>query len=394
MPQYTITTKHASIIALDTHARTTTARGIVLETGQIKTRRFNDCPTPLEIADWIQKEFPSPQYCAYESGCTGFHLSRGLSEAGIACDVIAVSSIPKSSDDKQRKTDKRDAKGLLRELLVPATTLSPVWEPDPESEGMRDLLRSYKDVSAALMRSKQQMTALLLRHGYVWSEKTPTGQRKTAWGEAYWKWFDKIELDSDWAQETLLDYRIIVGENIERTKRLMRRIEQYAKEPRFKPFVDAFTCIRGVGVFSAMVFAAEFGDFFRFKNGRSVSKWAGLIPKSDESGEKKALGGHITKAGSAIVRYTLVEGLNSIGRRVPKMGKLKKGQVVSERVIAECNRCNHRIHERYMHLTKNMGKKANIAKVAVAREQIRWIWVIGCMVQEEQEISAKERKDI
>jgi len=76
MLQYITNSQHASVIAMDTHARTTTVRGISLATGEIKTKRFNDCPTPEDIAFWIQKKLPAPHYAAYESGCTGFYLSR------------------------------------------------------------------------------------------------------------------------------------------------------------------------------------------------------------------------------------------------------------------------------------------------------------------------------
>jgi transposase len=384
MPQYTINSKHASIIALDTHARTTTIKGVALETGEEKAKRFNSCPTSAEIASWIQVNFPAPQYVAYESGCTGFYLCRELRELGIECDVIAVSSIPKSTDDVQRKNDKRDAKGLLQALLTPNNSLSAVWMPDEECEGVRDILRAYRDAQGALKRVKQQLIALLLRHGWVWNEKTPSGTRRVAWGLAYMKWLDGITLESIGANEALLTYRAMVSEGADRIGRLKKRIDYYANEKRWKPYVDAFCLIKGISVYSAMVYATEIGDFFRFKNGRGVSKWAGVIPKSHASGETKEANGKITKAGNVQVRNALVEGIQSALRRSPAMGKIKADCPVSERVIAECNKCNHRLHERYHHLLKDLKKKPNVAKVAVANEMIRWVWAIGCLVQQEQ----------
>ena len=73
---YTTNPKYTSLIALDTHARTTTAKGMVLSTGEVRAKRFNDCPTPERIAGWIRAKFTPPYYAAYESGCTGFHLCR------------------------------------------------------------------------------------------------------------------------------------------------------------------------------------------------------------------------------------------------------------------------------------------------------------------------------
>jgi len=384
MPQYTINSKYASIIAMDTHARTTTARGISLETAEVKARCFNDCPSPEEIASWIQKSFPAPHYAAYESGCTGFFLCRRLVGLGIDCEVIAVSSIARSTDDRQHKNDHRDAKALLNDLLTPGKEASAVWLPDEGCEGMRDLLRAYRDATDALKRSKQQLSALLLRHGHVWNEKAPSGKLRKTWGGAHMKWLGSVELGSAAASESLEFYRAAVAADAERAARLMARIEGHAKEARWKPYADALCCIKGVGLYAAMVYACEIGDFSRFRNGQSVSRWTGLTPKSHASGERQQANGHITKAGNAHVRAALVEGMSSASRRSPGMGRLKPGQEAPEHIIAECDRCNHRIHRRYWHLRNELKKEPNVAKVAMANELIRWIWAIGCMVQEGQ----------
>jgi transposase len=383
MAQYIINSKHASVIALDTHARTTTARGINLATGETKTRRFNDCPTPAEIAAWIQDSFPLPHYAAYESGCTGFYLCRELNALGIDCDVIAVSTIARSTDDKQRKSDRKDAKRLLHELITPGSSLSRVWLPDPGLEGTRDLLRCYRDASNALRRIKQQTTALLLRHGHVFNEKTPTGKRRTAWGKAFTEWLDRISLGSPEADRTLSFYRSAAAEGAGRLKLLAAEIEGIAKTPEYKPYVDALCCIKGIDVYSAMVYVAEIGDFSRFRNGKSVSRWVGTTPKSHASGEKQQANGHITKAGNANVRLALIEGCSNLWQRKYAPAGLKDGQEVPAHIIAECNKCNRRLIDRHAHLTGAMKKTANVAKVAVANEMIRWVWAIGCMVQED-----------
>jgi transposase len=384
MAQYTINSKYASVVALDTHARSVTAKGIDLATGETKTKRFSDCPTPGEIAAWIHKYFSAPYYAAYESGCTGFHLCRELRAQDIDCDVIAVSTIARSTDDKQRKSDRRDAKRLLRELLIPDSGLSKVWLPDKECEGLRDLLRALRDTINVLKATKQQTTALLLRHGYVFNEKTPLGKRKKTWSQAFMKWLDTLDLGSLYANQALTDYLSAVTEHEARIARMRLQVDEIAQKSRYKPVVDALCCISGIDTYSAMVYTAEIGDFTRFKNGRSISKWTGTTPKSHSSGEHQNANGHITKAGSAPVRTALIEGCSSLGRRNYTPLKLKSNQLVPERIVAECNKCNRRLIERHRHLTEKQKKTANVAKVAIANEMIRWIWAIGCMVQAEQ----------
>ena len=393
MAQYTINSEYASVFGLDTHARTTTARGIDLETGAMKVKRFVDCPAPGEIAAWMHQYFPAPHYAAYESGCTGFYLCRELIGLGVDCDVLAVSTIARSTNDKQNKNDRKDAKRLLDELLIPSSSPSKVWLPDCELEGVRDYLRCYRDEVVALKRSKQQTTALLLRHGHVFNEKTPTGSRKENWGGAFMAWVGGINLKAPAANAALSRYLASVAEGTEVRKQMAAMIAGIASEQRYKPYVDAFCCLMGVDVYSAMVYVSEIGDFFRFKNGRTVSKWDGLTPSEHSSGDNQASNGHITKAGNSHVRTALVEGLSSIGRRKYRPASPKPGQAVSARVIAECNKCNKRLLARYQHLVKDLNKKPNVAKIAVANEMIRWIWHIGCMVQAEQQKQAGTARD-
>ena len=47
-------------------------------------------------------------------------------------------------------------------------------------------------------------------------------------------------------------------------------------------------------------------------------------------------------------------------------------------------RASERLYGRYSHLTAERHKNANKAKVAVVNELVRWIWVIGFQVQDEQ----------
>ena len=390
MAQYTINSEYASLIALDTHARTVTAKGINLETGETKLKRFNGCPSPEVIAAWIHANFQAPHYAAYESGCTGFFLCRELRNLGIDCDVIAISSIARSTDDKENKNDRRDAKRLLHELLNLDQSLSRVWLPDAECEGVRDLLRCCRDASNAVKRLKQQVSALLLRHGHVFNEKTPKGKRKKLWGRAHEKWIDSIDLGTEESNDTLSYYLSALAEATEHLRHMLARVAQVAQKLRWKPYVDALCCLKGIDTYSAMVYASEFGDFNRFKNGRSVSKYVGTTPKNNASGDSKSKNGHITKAGNSHVRTTLVEGCSNMSRRKHTTVKLKAGQVVSAHVVAACNSGNKRLIDRHRHLVQDLNKPANVAKIAVASEMARWVWHVGCMVQEEQEAGIKK----
>lgn len=385
MTQYTMHSDHRSLFGMDVHARSVSVRGIDLATGETAQKRFVNCPTPAELASWMKATFSGAHYAAYESGCTGFYLCRELRSLGIDCDVVAVSSIARSVDDRRRKDDKRDAKRLLQELLIPDSSLSKVWLPDEECECMRDLARTYHDLVVAQIRLKQQTSALLLRHGYIWNERTLTGKPKATWGKDHNAWLNTAELPHQSAQDALMLYLTSIKEGKARIASMNGLIRKYADGPRWKPYVDALQCLKGLDLYSAFLCAAEFGDFERFGSGGSVSNWIGVTPSSNASGGKTEAKGSITKAGNFHVRTTLVEGVANIAGRTSTPKVLKADQVVSDPVRTVCNQANKRIQKRYGHFISEK-KKPQVAKIAVVNELARWIWVIGCMVQKEQRL--------
>ncbi|MDR0515190.1 MAG: IS110 family transposase [Coriobacteriaceae bacterium] len=386
MAQYTINTTHSSVFGMDVHARTVTVCGIDRTVGEVRKRRFANSPTPSEIAAWMQENFSAPHYAAYESGCTGFHLARELRAQGIDCDVVAVSSIARSADDRQSKNDSRDASRLLSELISPMPTYTVVWVPDKPCEASRDLARARADAVVALKRAKQQLSAMLLRYGHSWSEKTKTGRLKKTWGREHWAWIDGIRLEEAMAQETLEFYKQVVKECAERVSQVSALVRGHAGQARIKPYVDALCCLKGIDTQTAFLAAAQFGDFSRFSNGRSVSKWLGVVPREGSSGERQAHG-RFTKAGDGHLRSSLLEGTGSLSRRSADMKRPKAGQVVSAEVIGICNKANRRLKGRYEHLTKESRLHVNKARVAVTSELVRWCWVVGLAVQKGQAVA-------
>ncbi len=61
-----------------------------------------------------------------------------------------------------------------------------------------------------------------------------------------------------------------------------------------------------VGPITATTIFAEVGDFHRFHSGKQIASFAGLVPRERSSGGVVRQG-HITKTGSNILRYVLVE---------------------------------------------------------------------------------------
>ena len=80
---------------------------------------------------------------------------------GSACVVAAPGKIERPAQDRV-KTDQRDAERVLRLLMIDG--LHAVRVPSSEEEALRDLVRAREDVRGDLMRARQRLSKLLLRH--------------------------------------------------------------------------------------------------------------------------------------------------------------------------------------------------------------------------------------
>jgi transposase len=104
----------------------------------------------------------------------------------------------------------------------------------------------------------------------------------------------------------------------------------------------ALQALPGIGPVLAAVAVAEIGDIRRFSRPARLSSWTGLTPRHRES-DLKVTRGHITKQGSPILRWAMIEAI----QHQPAGSPVRE---VKDRIIAR------------------RGKEArNIAKTAAAR---------------------------
>lgn len=384
MQEYTIRSEFATTVAIDQHARTVTMAALDLSTGETKTKRLDGCPSAADMASWAQGWATPPFRFVYESGPCAFQLARDMRALGHACDVIAVTSIARSSKDRQLKDDRHDAQSLLDAVTAPSSGCRAVWVPSEEAEAARDLVRAYYDLVLASKRLKLQTSALLLRHGLVWNERNSRGNLKPTWTKAYVDWAKSAKLPQAADQATLKMYLECTQASLARCREAAGEIRGVCASPRFKPYVDALTRLMGVDEVTALAFASSVDDFSRFRNGRSVSKYFGLTPTRSDSGERTGRNGRITKAGDSTVRRAVIEGLASIPNWKNEKKHLRKGHEVSAAVELEARKCNRRNRERYRDLVARK-KGANVAKTAVASEMVRDMWAIGLIVRGELE---------
>jgi transposase len=73
----------------------------------------------------------------------------------------------------------------------------------------------------------------------------------------------------------------------------------------------------GVGPLTALAFVLIIGRADRFQCGKQIASYLGLVPLEDSSGKRRRLG-HITKQGSSMLRFLMVEAAQVTVRSLPE----------------------------------------------------------------------------
>lgn len=305
--------------------------------------------------------------CGYEAGCLGFTLYHQLTQHGVNCVILAPTTMMKPAGKKKVKTDKRDAALIARCLAF--RTYSPVNVPSTQDEEVKEFLRMRDDHKLALKKVKQQILAFCLRHGFRYSAT------KNNWTAAHIAWLRSLKPEGLYGEilsEYLLTYQMLA----DKLERLDQRIEELAAMEAYREGVKRLSCFLGIKTHTALATMVEVGDFQRFSSADRFASYIGLVPGEDSSSESvNRLG--ITKAGNTHVRRLLVEAAQSYARGQVgfKSTALKKRQEGNTpEVIAYADRANERLRRKYYKMVLRQGKRANVAKTAVARELACFIW--------------------
>jgi transposase len=357
-------------VGLDAHAESISIG--VADPGRSASRYVGTVgPKLVELTRALAKlGRPSELMIVYEAGPCGYTVARDLLAAGYKCEVVAPSKIPRRAGERI-KTDRRDA--LMLASLARAGELTAVKVPDERDEAMRDLCRSRTDAVKARLKARQQLKAMLLRHGRRYSGKT-------SWTAAHERFLATITFAHRAQDIAFVEYRQAASEAHARIQRLNEAITQELEAWRMRPLVRALMTLRGVDELAATTLVAELGDLKRFMHARDLMSYLGLVPSEYTSGERRRLGA-ITKTGNSHARRMLVEAAWNYRfppRVTPALQKRRQEQPAN--ICAIAWRAQLRLSHRYRHL-KDRGVQHNKICVAVARELAGFLWNIGQHVQ-------------
>jgi len=237
---------------------------------------------------------------------------------------------------RKQKTDRQDAQLILRLLLE--DRFPRIWVPSWENRDLRQLLWHRHRMVQARTRIMNQLQAVALNEGLRC--------KKRLWREGGREQLESFRLAS-WASRRRRDLLELLDRLNPTIAELTAAIEQEIEKC---PEAQRLMTHPGVGPLTALAFALIIGEADRFRCGKQIASYLGLVPLEESSGNRRRLG-HITKQGNSMLRFLLVEAAQVTVRSIPEW------------------------RSKYFHLMMRRGRK--IAKVAMARRlAVRLYWML------------------
>jgi transposase len=232
---------------------------------------------------------------------------------------------------RRSKTDRLDAALLADLLRINQLPLAHI--PSDRHQMLRDITRHRSRLVHGQVEAKNLLRWLLARHNLEAPYKCPFGPRGL-----YWISRQDLGLADNQMRDELIERLAHYG------KRLKLVDEQFEQlRPQF-PEVECLIELHGIGLYTALVLVAEWGDIQRFRSAKQAAAYTGLTARVDQSGSH-CHHGHITKQGSPWLRWVLVEAamkivqedipLNNFYTRIRKRASAKIARVAKARKLAE-----------------------------------------------------------
>jgi transposase len=180
--------------------------------------------------------------------------------------------------------------------------------PSLEERDVRQLLvHGHKQVQGRT-RIKNQLQAIALSQGVQ--------KKRKLWTQAGRAELEKLELlpyAAERRRQLLHGLDQLEGE----IEQLNQQLEAEVKQ---RPAAMKLMTHPGVGPVTALAMVLTLGPAERFRGGKEVASYFGLIPREHSSGGGQRLG-HISKQGSSFLRFLLVEAGQSAARGDPELGR-------------------------------------------------------------------------
>ena len=236
--------------------------------------------------------------------------------------------------------------------------------PTAAEEAVRDLCRARADLLDDRRRARLRLGAFLLRHNLIYRGK--------AWTVTHQHWLQGLRMDDRALQATLDHYRAVTTERDVALKAIEAELADWVESGPFAAATHRLGAYRGIAHLGALTIASEVGDWRRFGRAPAFMGFTGLVPTERSSGETIRRG-HITKAGSTVVRTQSSSQRGPINTG-PGLGRgRQRQQDVPADTVTRSWAAQLRLCRRFRTLAARKNVKSVIA-TAIARELAGFCW--------------------
>ncbi len=204
----------------------------------------------------------------------------------------------------RHKTDHRDAE-LILDLLV-KDEFPRIYRPNAESRAILQKLRHRHKLVQLRTKAINHLQAIAISAGLSLKSKLMTKEGR-----------DKLKalLLSETQRQQRDEWLALVDHLTPIVERIERELKPIAEN---NPQVRRLMTQPGIGLLTGLALVHTLGPISRFANARKVTAYIGLDPLEDSSSDRRRIGS-ISKQGSKLVRYLLIEAAQTASRRDPEL---------------------------------------------------------------------------
>jgi transposase len=320
------------VVGMDLHRRRSVLVRMTEDGRRLGTAKVTN--SPEELRAQIARAGQSPKV-VLEATYGWYWAADTLAAAGAEVHLAHPLGV-KAFSYRRVKNDVRDAADLAD--LLRMGRLAEAWIAPPDVRELRELTRYRHKLVHLRTGCKDQVHAVLAKLGIPVTCSDIFGKTGSAW-------LDELGLPQPYAGK-ITSLRQLTGELSSEITMLSDVIADLLAGDRGYQVIQQ---LPGIGPVLAAVITAEIGDVTRFQTAAQLCSWAGLTPRHRESDTKVARG-HVTKQGSRLLRWALIEAI----QRIPR-----------DSVIGAA---------KYAIITRRGKEAKNIAKIAAARKLLTLVF--------------------
>jgi transposase len=297
-------------IGLDVHKK---SWSVSIFTQHCEHKTFTQPPEVDKLAYYLGRNFPGAQYYSvYEAGFSGFWIHDQLRAKGIDCIVVNPADVPTRDKERTKKRDPVDCRKLARSLR--SGEIEGIYVPSRGKLEDRSLIRTRQSMVRKQTRCKNQIKAILFFYGVVIPEEREMGH----WSRRFIRWIERIRMERTSGDIALKAHLEELSHLRQLIASLNRAILRLARTEEYRSLVRLLKSVPGISTLTAMILLSELGEVTRFPSLDELSCYVGLIPDTQESGEKEYVGG-MTQRRHSQLRWLLIEASWVAARKDPAL---------------------------------------------------------------------------